>query len=495
MVTYEAVISARPDTWHKAAAEWEAPAKHALSAAQDIRDNGTRPLADNWTDEVGRKAAGDFEKPAGQLESAYGILLGGKMLCEAVAESMETGLGSAREMQELAQRHSLRIGTDGLPEGAPMPGEDPDKLHARERIVALRDHVLKQAGEADNTAAAKFAMLTAKVNVADPDEALKVQNKASQAEMEILGAEIPSDAGAMTQRMWWNGLSGKQRHDLMLADPVALSKLDGLPESAKQEMRGADGKFDRVKMVEYALENWDQDDPVDFGNNCTNFVSQALDHAGMQKKLDFWSGARGDDTWGHESGIGNDWWDKSMYYSKSWGGAENQQDFMLRHGGEEVPRNQVRPGDIIYYEQSGDNDRIDREQPQDRPVRRRTAFLSVPLLTAASVTCFVATLSVSSQHVHHQSAACRYIAVPWTHFALSYGSLVAAVLAVTAHIVLSRVARRRGLAPDTQRRSGFSTLCVVIAGLMVALAAVTTVMTHADAAETAANLGKPMCEG
>ncbi|MFI2242528.1 amidase domain-containing protein [Streptomyces chrestomyceticus] len=206
---------------------------------------------------------------------------------------------------------------------------------------ALRDHVLRQAGEADNTAAAKFAMLTAKVNVADPDEALKVQNKASQAEMEILSAEIPRDAGAMTQRMWWNGLSEKQRHDLMLADP-------------------ADGKFDRVKMVEYALQNWDQDDPIDFGDNCTNFVSQALDHAGMQKKLDFWSGARDDDTWGHESGIGNDWWDKSMYYSKSWGGAENQQDFMLRHGGEEVPRDQVRPGDIIYYEQAGDNDAIEK---------------------------------------------------------------------------------------------------------------------------------------
>ncbi|MFH8411198.1 amidase domain-containing protein [Streptomyces sp. NPDC018019] len=360
MVNYEAVINARPEKWHKAAEEWVTLAKHALRAAQDIRDNGTKPLADNWTDEVGQKAAKDLEKLADQLESAYDILLGGKMLCEAVADSMETALSSAREINELAQRHNLRIGPDGLPEGAPMPGEDPDKLHARERIVALRDHVLHQVGEADNTAAAKFAMLTDKVNVADPDEALKVQNKASQAEMEILGAEIPRDAGPMTQRMWWNGLSDKQRHELMLADPVALSKLEGLPESVKQEMRGTDGKFDRVKMVEYALQNWDQDDPIDFGNNCTNFVSQALDHAGMQKKLDFWSGARGDDTWGHESGIGNDWWDKTMYYSKSWGGAENQQNFMLDHGGEEVPRDQVRPGDIIYYEQAGDNDQIEK---------------------------------------------------------------------------------------------------------------------------------------
>ncbi|MEU7261452.1 amidase domain-containing protein [Streptomyces rimosus] len=362
MVNYEAVINARPEKWHKAAEEWVTLAKHALRAAQDIRDNGTKPLADHWSDEVGQKAAKDFEELANQLESAYDILLGGKMLCEAVADSMETALSSAREINELAQRHNLRIGSDGLPEGAPMPGEDPEKLHAWERIVALRDHVLQQVDEADNTAAAKFAMLTDKVNVADPDEALKVQNKASQAEMEILGAEIPRDAGPMTQRMWWNGLSEKQRHDLMLADPVALSKLEGLPESVKQEMRGADGKFDRVKMVEYALENWDQKDDVDFGNNCTNFVSESLAHAGMKEKESIW-GTRADDTWmkGNPTEIDLPGFrdiDRSLGFSKTWAGAENQQNFMLDHGGEEVPRDQVRPGDIIYYEQSGDNDAI-----------------------------------------------------------------------------------------------------------------------------------------
>ncbi|MER0481455.1 amidase domain-containing protein [Streptomyces sp. Edi2] len=49
----------------------------------------------------------------------------------------------------------------------------------------------------------------------------------------------------------------------------------------------------------------------------------------------------------------HDWWDSSMYYSKSWAGAENQQNFMLKHGGQEVPQSQARPGDIIYYEQQG----------------------------------------------------------------------------------------------------------------------------------------------
>ncbi|MFH8410947.1 hypothetical protein ACH4FX_40165 [Streptomyces sp. NPDC018019] len=69
------------------------------------------------------------------------------------------------------------------------------------------------------------------------------------------------------------------------------------------------------------------------------------------------------------------------------------------------------------------------------------------------------------------------------------------MLAVTAHIVLFRGARRRGFGPNVQGRGGLSAVCVVIAGLMVVLSAAVTVMTHADAAETAANLGKPMCEG
>lgn len=136
-----------------------------------------------------------------------------------------------------------------------------------------------------------------------------------------------------------------------------------------------------------------------------------------------------------------------------------------------------------------------QERPQYLPRRRRTAILSVPLLTAAAVTCFVATLVVSTQHVHHQSAACRYIAVPWTHFALAYGALAAAVLAVTVHVVLLRSARRHGSGLTAPWHSSLSTMCVVIASLMIALSATVTVMTHADAAETAANLGKPMCEG
>ncbi|MEU4849207.1 hypothetical protein [Streptomyces gilvosporeus] len=121
--------------------------------------------------------------------------------------------------------------------------------------------------------------------------------------------------------------------------------------------------------------------------------------------------------------------------------------------------------------------------------------LPVPLLSVAAVGCFSTTLSLSSAHIHHQSAACRYMAVPWTHFASAYGGLLAAVLALLVHVLMSRATRRGGLQPVSGWQTWVPTLFAVIAGFMVPLTAVVVALTHKDAAETAANLGKPLCEG
>ncbi|MFI1769898.1 amidase domain-containing protein [Streptomyces sp. NPDC020800] len=112
-------------------------------------------------------------------------------------------------------------------------------------------------------------------------------------------------------------------------------------------------------MVQYALDNWDKDDPTDFGNNCTNFVSNALHAAGMKEKTSVWE-TTDDDSWmiGNRTGI--DAVDKRLAYSDTWAAAENNQNFMLKHGGQEIPPGEVKPGDIIYYEQAGPNDRIEK---------------------------------------------------------------------------------------------------------------------------------------
>ncbi|MCZ1008616.1 amidase domain-containing protein [Streptomyces lydicus] len=354
MVTYSELISAHPRKWKEAADDWAALAKYALNAANDVREQGAKPLADNWSDEVGASAAGDFVKLANQLESAYDLLLSVKMVMEGMHTSLETAMSTACQITDLSRAHDLPIGDDGMPLECPAPNAGADKQQAYNDIVALREQALRQATEADEKTSAELYRLAGMTGIGDPDKALKEQNQASHVEMDMLAADIPkANTDPSAVRAWWNGLSEKQQYDMMRAEPVKLAHLDGIPESAKREMRGTDGKFDRVKMVEYALDNWNKADPIHFDNNCTNFVSQALDHAGMQKKIDPWSGARGDDTWGNTGGIGIDAIDAILYYSKTWAGAENQQNFMLKHGGEEVPQSQARPGDIIYYEQQG----------------------------------------------------------------------------------------------------------------------------------------------
>jgi hypothetical protein len=219
---------------------------------------------------------------------------------------------------------------------------------------------VEQVTTADRLAAAEFAKLADQTGLIDPDKALNdLQTHASHVQMQMLAADIPVHEDPTTVREWWNGLSAKQRKDMMLAEPVAIANLDGVPTDVRRELRG-NGKYDRVKLVQYALDNWDKDDPTDFGNNCTNFVSNALHHAGMKEKTSFWEGTTGEDTWmiGNRSGV--DSVDKHLAYSDTWAAAENNQNFMLKHGGTEVPRSDVKPGDIIYYEQAGPNDSTEK---------------------------------------------------------------------------------------------------------------------------------------
>lgn len=122
-------------------------------------------------------------------------------------------------------------------------------------------------------------------------------------------------------------------------------------------------------------------------------------------------------------------------------------------------------------------------------------ILSVPLLSAAAIVGFFASVSLSNGHRAFQSRECRYMLLPWTNFAVAYGGLIAAILAVTIHLLMFRSARRAGQDPHRGWQSMVSTLFFAIACLMVLLTAGMVVVTHMDAAETAANIGKTMCEG
>ncbi|MFB6436798.1 hypothetical protein ACFCVY_08440 [Streptomyces sp. NPDC056411] len=131
-----------------------------------------------------------------------------------------------------------------------------------------------------------------------------------------------------------------------------------------------------------------------------------------------------------------------------------------------------------------------------RPTGRwRTAILSVPLLCTAAVISFFVSISLSNGHHAFQSAHCRYTLLPWTHFAVAYGGLAAAVLAVAVHVLMFRSARRAGADPRPGWQSTLATFAFVLACLMILLTAGMVVVAHMDAAQAAAHLGKPLCEG
>jgi hypothetical protein len=361
MVSYEGVQDALPEKWKTAGEDWESLAKYALASAKDLRDLGVKPLADNWTDEVGKAAAGKFEKLANQLEAASDILLSVKMVIEGMTTAIETAQSTMREANELAARYGLTINADGTVTGPPVHNrtEAEDLGPYRTQVLDLVNQAVDQVTTADKLAAAEFAELAHQTGLTDPDKALnELQTHASHVEMQMLAADVPVGQDPTTVRQWWDGLTAQQRKDMMLAEPVLIANLDGIPPDVQRDLRG-NGKYDRVKLVQYALDNWDKGDPTDFGNNCTNFVSNALHAAGMKEKTSIW-GTSDDDTWmiGNRTGI--DEVDKRLAYSNTWAAAENNQNFMLRHGGQEIPPSEVKPGDIIYYEQAGPNDHIEK---------------------------------------------------------------------------------------------------------------------------------------
>ncbi len=353
MVTYAGLRDARPEQWTDAADDYEALAKYAYQAARDVRDDHAAKVNEHWADATGQEAARRLYKLANELDSAYDLLYAVKMVLVGLATGIQTAQDTLNGALHLAGNHGVELDHDGVP----LPGQD-HKQDVVHEVNALRSQALKQATDADREAHDELDKLRKAVNIVNPDDALQLQEDASHVEMDELAGAIPTGADPATVRVWWNSLSPKDQHDLMLAEPVALTNLNGIPDSAKQEMRGADGKFDRTKMVAFALDHWNKADRMDTGNNCTNFVSEALEAGGMQRKMGSWTGVKGSDDWGEEQGTGWNWLDQHLYVSSSWDNAESQQNFMLRHGGEELNRDQVRPGDIVYFEQAGPNDSL-----------------------------------------------------------------------------------------------------------------------------------------
>ncbi|MFD6940982.1 amidase domain-containing protein [Streptomyces goshikiensis] len=366
MVAYHDLYDCRVDQWQKAADDWVDLARRSSSACEDIRAQGKKPLEDHWADATGKQAGRRLEDLANRLESGGDIMKGVAMVVDALAHSMGLAQRTLFHATELAREHGLSIEdgravgayTGAAPAGPNVPQNVRDaytkELGQISEVNGLIEEALREASQADAKASAELDKLAKTINVSDTSRAHnEILVEASHVEFDILRADIPVGKDPHLVRTWWDGLTPQQRKDLMRADPVTLADLKGLPPEVGRELRGPDGKVDRVEIVRYALDHWDKKDDLDYGalGNCTNFVSSSLEAGGMKKKIDPWTGLMGDDAWGRQSGTGWDWLDQHAYHSESWARAEGLQNFLLRHGSKEVPRTEAQPGDIVFYEQ------------------------------------------------------------------------------------------------------------------------------------------------
>ncbi|MCC9307972.1 amidase domain-containing protein [Kitasatospora sp. RB6PN24] len=347
----------------KAAADgWTALAKECWQAVNDIHDNGVNPVKQNWQDRVGRLAGPKLAQQADILEAGADIMRGVAMVLDGLTAEVIRAKTTLVNAFAMASSHGFTIDEAAGQVRSDAVSSAPDAADAVREINALLQEALREATQADQKAAAELRKLAGATCETSPNKALdSLQGEASQTELDMYNGGIPSGDDPKLVADWWNGLDIDQQQQLELSSPVALANLNGIPDDVKQNLRGGPGaKYDRVKVVQWALDHWNDDSSDMDSDNCTNFASEALHQGGVQYKgwntLDDSGWFRGGTD---DSGFGLD--AILPQHTHAWGGAQNMHDFMMAHGGQEIPPDAVKPGDLVYYEEDSDQDTQDHK--------------------------------------------------------------------------------------------------------------------------------------
>ncbi|MDH6117305.1 hypothetical protein ABH930_001710 [Kitasatospora sp. GAS204A] len=359
MVTLTDLQHADPTQWKAAADGWLRASQEATNASNDLHAQGVGPLGDHWKDAVGQTAGQKLSDQADALEAASDIMRGVAMVLDGLTHSIEYAKSTLANALNLAQQYNLPVDLDqgrSIPAGNP---NEPTNASQVGEVDALLQEALREATQADQQVAAELTKLGNDTCVTDLNQALDdIQGEASNVELAAYQGDIPSGDNPQLVTDWWNGLTPLQQHQFMLSEPVAIAGLPGIPDSVKADLHGTDGKYDRVAVVQYAQQHWnDGSGDVSGEDNCTNFTSNALHQAGMQYKG--WNTL--DDSGWNQSTAGENGWDlggllAGPEHTHSWGGAQNLHDFLTGNGGSQVPQDQVKPGDIMFFQQGNDQD-------------------------------------------------------------------------------------------------------------------------------------------
>ncbi|WP_158852729.1 amidase domain-containing protein [Saccharothrix deserti] len=353
MVGFAELMAAKPAEWSTAAEGWLALAREAEEAAEDVYQRGRQRVVPNWTDQVGEFAGRRMDVLAGSYSTSAATMRGVVFILVGMAESIGSLQQSLLSAVDYGRRNGLVVGADGSVTGEAPPG-------VAEQVVALIGEAVRSADLVDRQAAAELDRLAAAVANEDRDTAVDdIQQRASEAQLQLMREALPIGQDPAVVARWWGALTPEQRTEFERAVPVELYDLNGIPEDVKRRLEGSDG-YNRVEMVRWAQQNAFNTDIDIFDNNCANFVSHALAHAGLDQHPDPLTRTGDPGRWFQGLQTGWDWFDaRNFSHSPTWTLSNAQRDFFLEHGGREVPLTQAQPGDVIYWEQAGPNGPIE----------------------------------------------------------------------------------------------------------------------------------------
>jgi len=367
MAGFQQLSSARPALWASASAEWSGWAGELGQAAAAVNEETRGPIAANaWTGLAAAAAADRIAAAADALEAAEAELGAISDVLQGMAEALTVARDTLAEATALAARSGIRIGPDGTVSAVPVVRLPSAALTGQlaaaqsqdaDQVRQLITTAVRQATQADQKAAAELDLLARHAGTASFLAAYNTDvDDASRTELEMITGSIPKGPPGLVSR-WWSGLPVAEQKRLMLAAPATLAALPGIPASVQAGLRGTTG-VDRVKLVQYALDNWNNTtDDVDT-DNCTNFVSDALAAAGMRQQGAFPLG---------RTNSRDDWYKGPAPFetnriarhlaradrSYSWADAADLHTFLTSNNSKQVPYSQAQPGDIMFFQRPG----------------------------------------------------------------------------------------------------------------------------------------------
>ncbi len=345
-MTVNQLKNAQPDLWRAAAAAWQKVHGLTQQTSDDIRDRGTGMINEHWTDAVGQQASATLTSVATGFDITSDVIAGIVMILDGFADGVAMSQTTLNEALTEAAELGLTVTAAGqvtVTESG-LPGAAGDAQLPR--VQALVSEALASATKVDHDAANELRNLAAAVTSTNPQQIEnQIQGTASQDELTILADTIPANASSDQVSAWWNSLTPQQQTELENATPLQVYRLNGIPQSVKDQLRGS-GDLDKMALVQFATEHWN-DTSLDWPDldNCTNFASTALSAAGMQQS----------DAW-HSPDIDGPLFTNLFpnlaadTASRSWGGAQNLHDLLLNGGGTVVPPSQAKPGDIVFLQ-------------------------------------------------------------------------------------------------------------------------------------------------